>query len=113
MQMDSSSVPIAIGEPIGGGLFVSNIVLGAVCFIAGGSSGSVPIEKKAFLRDTLFYAGSILVVGLVLYDEQVLLCCHLVMLSTPHLDMTRVLMYTCLKHGHGHEYEQRHSHHLC
>lgn len=71
--MDSSSVPIAIGEPIGGGLFVSNIVLGAVVFIAGGSSGTVLIEKKAFLRDSCFYAGSMLVVGLVLYDEQVLL----------------------------------------
>ena len=72
VQMDSSSVPIAIGEPIDGGLFVSDVVLGAVCFIAGGASGAVHVEKKAFLRDTLFYAGAMLVVGLVLYDEQVL-----------------------------------------
>ena len=80
VQMDSSSVPIAIGEPIGGGLFVSNVVLGAVCFIAGGASGAVHVEKKTFLRETLFYAGAMLVVGLVLHDEQVLCSSQLRML---------------------------------
>jgi Ca2+/Na+ antiporter len=81
VQMDSSSVPIAIGEPIGGGLFVNNIVLGAVVLCSGGSQGAIPLEKKAFLRDAGFYAGSMAVVGLILFDSKVLFCliwnlCH-------------------------------------
>lgn len=79
VQMDSSSVPIAIGEPIGGGLFVSNIVLGVVVLLSGGARGAVPVERRAFLRDCGFYAGSMVVVGVVLYDEQVrssLSCVH-------------------------------------
>jgi hypothetical protein len=70
LQMDSSSIPIAIGEPIGGGLFVSNVVLGAIVFAAG-SGGSVAVEKRAFLRDAGFYCGATLLLILILYDQVV------------------------------------------
>lgn len=65
LQMDSSSVPIAIGEPIGGGMFVSNVVLAAVILSAG---GSVQVEKPAFFRDTGFYTGAILLITVVSWD---------------------------------------------
>lgn len=61
---DASAVPMAIGEPLGGGLFVSNVVLAAVVFMCG-SGPHVQVEKRAFLRDAGFYAGAVcLLIGI-------------------------------------------------
>lgn len=64
--MDASSVSIAIGEPIGGGMFVSNVVLAAVVLASAG--GRVTVERAAFLRDAWFYSGAVLVLGCVAWD---------------------------------------------
>lgn len=70
LQMDASSIPIAVGEPIGGGLFVSNVVLAFVVFV-GGRGSPVEIEKGAFLRDVGFYCGATLLVSLIAADGMV------------------------------------------
>jgi Ca2+/Na+ antiporter len=79
VQLDRSSVPIAMGEPIGGGMFVSNVVLAAVVFWA--PQKHVQIERSAFLRDCSFYTGGVLLLVLTAWDEQVRMpfacvCCH-------------------------------------
>lgn len=68
--MDASSIPIALGEPIGGGLFVSNIVLAFVVFV-GGRGSPVEVERRAFLRDVGFYCGATLLVSVIAYDQVV------------------------------------------
>ena len=68
MQMDASSVPLAIGEPLGGGLFVSNIVLAAVVLSSG---GTVQVEKSAFIRDAGFYTGAVVLIAIIAWDSVV------------------------------------------
>jgi hypothetical protein len=73
VQMDASSVPIAIGEPIGGGLFASNATLAAVILCSRGREG-VRVEPAAFWRDAGSYAASVALVAGICLDGKV--CCR-------------------------------------
>ena len=64
--MDASSIPIALGEPLGGGMFVSNVVLAAVVLLC--PQKQVQVEKSAFMRDTCFYAGGVFILIIVAWD---------------------------------------------
>ena len=68
MQLDRSSVPIAMGEPVGGGMFVSNVVLAAA--ILRSPQGFVDIEHKAFMRDCSFYTGGVVLLAIVAWDAK-------------------------------------------
>jgi hypothetical protein len=66
LQIDTSSVPIAIGEPLGGGMFVSNVVLALV--VLASANGEVHVERAAFLRDTGFYAAALVFLVGIAWD---------------------------------------------
>ena len=69
--MDESAVPMALSEPLGGGLFVSNVVLAAVILLGVGGR-PITVERHALARDVLFYlGGTALLLGVVL-DGKVL-----------------------------------------
>jgi Ca2+/Na+ antiporter len=85
MQMDSSGVPMAIGEPIGGGMFVSNVVLAAVVLASPGKR--VVVEHGAFLRDSCFYLGGACILGCITWDSKVCTKCELHMLMSSELDL--------------------------
>jgi hypothetical protein len=72
--MDASSVPIAIGEPIGGGLFAGNVTLAAVILYSSKGPEGVRVEPAAFWRDAGFYAAAIALVAGICLDGKVCLC---------------------------------------
>ena len=94
LQMDRSSVSIAIGEPIGGGMFVSNVVLAAVVWFS--PQRQVEVVQSAFLRDSSFYAGGVLLLALVVFDAKVRVPLVPVLLHLPEVQvsgrLTRCLM---------------------
>ena len=69
LQKDSSAIPMAIGEPLGGGMFASNIVVALVVLLCG--TPLLKIEKAAFLRDASFYCGGVCILIAVAWDSVV------------------------------------------
>jgi Ca2+/Na+ antiporter len=57
---------MALAEPLGGGLFASNVVLGLVVLI--GARHHVTIQRGPFLKDAGFYLVSLLVIAAMLAD---------------------------------------------
>eukprot|EP00892_Ulva_mutabilis_P001123 jgi/Ulvmu1/11010/UM007_0190.1 len=91
-QMDSSSIPIALGEPIGAGLFVSNVVLAFVVLV-GGRGSPVEVEQRAFLRDVGFYCGATLLVTAIAADQRISLVEALLMLGYYGLFVTYIAVF--------------------
>jgi sodium/potassium/calcium exchanger 6 len=60
---------MALSEPLGGGMFASNVVFGLVVLIA--SKQDAVIQRLSFLKDVYFYLVSLLVITLMLADGKV------------------------------------------
>jgi sodium/potassium/calcium exchanger 6 len=60
---------MALSEPLGGGMFASNVVFGLVVLIA--SKQQAVIQRLSFLKDVCFYLLSLLVIAYMLADGKV------------------------------------------
>lgn len=69
VQEGGSAVGMALSEPLGGGMFASNVVFGLVVLIA--SKQDTVIQRLSFLKDVYFYLVSLLVITLMLADGKV------------------------------------------
>lgn len=89
-------MPLALGEPLGGGLFVSNVVLAIV--ILASPTGTVKVMKSAFLRDAGFYLGAVLLLLLFVYDGKVRVTSRLLLLLLTGYYATLLLLACFFKH---------------
>ena len=69
LQLNAKTFPLAVSEPLGGGLFVSNVVVAIIIFLAG--KNGVVLGKAAFLRDTGFYSVALILVFSFVIDGKV------------------------------------------
>lgn len=69
-QGNPSTLGITLAEPLGGGLFTSNVVLGAVVLLSSRSQ-SVVLRPAPFLKDLLFYLAALGAVLMFMRDGKV------------------------------------------
>eukprot|EP00879_Flechtneria_rotunda_P007347 GHRR01007708.1.p1 GENE.GHRR01007708.1~~GHRR01007708.1.p1 ORF type:complete len:657 (+),score=194.76 GHRR01007708.1:252-2222(+) len=68
-QGGAAAIGMALAEPLGGGLFASNIVFGSVVLVAT-SISNVKIQKVPFFKDVGFYLLSLLLMAALLADHK-------------------------------------------
>lgn len=78
-ELNAKTFPLAVSEPLGGGLFVSNVVVAIIIFLAG--KNGVVLGKAAFLRDTGFYSVALILVFSFVIDGKVVLAEGLLLLA--------------------------------
>jgi hypothetical protein len=70
LQGGPGTLGITLAEPLGGGLFTSNVVLGAVVLLSSRSQ-AVALRPAPFLKDLLFYLAALGAVLMFMRDGKV------------------------------------------
>lgn len=68
--MDLPAIGMALSEPVGGGLFTSNIVFGAVVLLST-RSHHVQAHKAFIMKDLLFYLMALVSILVAISDSKV------------------------------------------
>jgi hypothetical protein len=68
--MDLPAIGMALSEPVGGGLFTSNVVLGAVVLLST-RSHSVTVHKAFIMKDLAFYLMALVAILVAISDSKV------------------------------------------
>jgi len=89
----NNSTAVGVGEPVGSGMFLTNVVFGAVIMF----SKRVKISRRPYLRDVLFYMGSIVYITYMFIDRTVMLYESLILFLIYLLYVTTVICGRCIR----------------
>jgi Ca2+/Na+ antiporter len=68
--MDPPAIGMALSEPVGGGLFASNIVFGAVVLLST-RSRQVAVQPAFIMKDLAFYLMALVAILIAISDSKV------------------------------------------